>query len=250
MRRRFLPGFVMIGLVAACVALWWRPWRWSGPGGPGLPGRFAGDLPADCRQVVLVLSPAATSVPARLWCLEKGADGAWLPAMGPVDVTLGRNGLAWGRGEHSGEPPAGWRVKREGDGCSPAGVFKLPFAFGAGADGGGLRLPWRQMTDAMAGVDDAKSAHYNTVVDATAVTKDWDSAEVMNRPDGLYRLGAFVAHNPDRVPGAGSCIFLHEWTAPGDSTSGCTAMTAENLRAVLAWLDPAAEPRLVQWVAE
>ena len=241
---------MVTAFVGGGVVLWWQRWGSPRPVAPEMPARFVRDLPAECRQVVLVLSPAVTSVRARLWCLERQAQGRWTAVLGPVEVTLGRSGLAWGRGEHSGEAPAGWRVKQEGDGCSPAGVFRLPYAFGGAPLSGGMRLPWRQMTDAMAGVDDPKSAHYNSVVDSTEVTKDWDSAEVMNRPDGLYDLGAFVAHNPDRVPGGGSCIFLHLWSGPGDSTSGCTAMTSEDLHGVLTWLDPAAGPRLVQWVEE
>jgi hypothetical protein len=63
------------------------------------------------------------------------------------------------------------------------------------------------------------------------------------------RAGALRARTPDGTrpaPGRGSCIFLHVWDGPGRPTAGCTAMDAAAMREVLAWLDPAARPALVQ----
>jgi L,D-peptidoglycan transpeptidase YkuD (ErfK/YbiS/YcfS/YnhG family) len=65
---------------------------------------------------------------------------------------------------------------------------------------------------------------------------------------GCYKLGAVIAHNPRNQPGLGSCIFLHVWQGKDIPTSGCTAMSEPHLRQVLTWLDPAADPRLVQLV--
>jgi L,D-peptidoglycan transpeptidase YkuD (ErfK/YbiS/YcfS/YnhG family) len=199
-------------------------------------------------QVVLVLSPRAESIPARLWMLERStARDDWRVASGPIDVTLGRSGLAWGDGEHVASAPTGFPLKQEGDGCSPAGVFRIPYAFGyAPAEDARLRMPYVHVTETLAGVDDVKSKYYNQVVDASTVTKDWESNETMLRPDGLYRWGAFIGHNPRGESGRGSCIFFHLWSAPGNPTAGCTAMTEENVLALLRWLDPAKEPRLVQ----
>ena len=96
------------------------------------------------------------------------------------------------------------------------------------------------------GVDDVKSRYYNQIVDETTVPdKDWDSAEIMRREDGLYGMGVMIGHNPERVAGGGSCIFLHVWKGPGQGTAGCTALEAENVRKIIAWLDPGMAPRLV-----
>jgi L,D-peptidoglycan transpeptidase YkuD (ErfK/YbiS/YcfS/YnhG family) len=129
-----------------------------------------------------------------------------------------------------------------------AGVFRIPFAFGlaSAADAAWLRLPYTPLTPTIIGVDDPKSRYYNQVVDNTKVQRDWDSNEAMMRHDGLYRWGAFIAHNPHGTPGLGSCIFLHLWPGPGKSTAGCTGMSEADLKTVLAWLDPAKEPRIVQ----
>jgi L,D-peptidoglycan transpeptidase YkuD (ErfK/YbiS/YcfS/YnhG family) len=75
--------------------------------------------------------------------------------------------------------------------------------------------------------------------------KDWKTSELMRRIEP-YRWGAVVGHNWKQVPGAGSCIFLHVWEAPGVATSGCTAMPEERMLRVLRWLDQRKTPILVQ----
>jgi L,D-peptidoglycan transpeptidase YkuD (ErfK/YbiS/YcfS/YnhG family) len=217
--------------------------------GPHIPGLFAASLPADCRQVILMLSPEQASPNGRLWLMERANEGeAWHSVMGPLTITLGHKGLAWGVGEHTAAAPPGFPIKREGDKCSPAGVFRIPTAFGmeAAPEAAWLKLPYTPLTPEIIGVDDPKSRYYNQIVDSTQVTRDWDSNEAMMRHDRLYRWGAFIAHNPDGVPGLGSCIFMHIWPAAGSGTAGCTAMSEEDLKVVLAWLDPAKKPRLVQ----
>jgi len=183
---------------------------------------------------------------------RESADDEWHAVAGPIDVNLGRNGLGWGEGEHQMPQPTGFPIKHEGDGRSPAGVFRIPFAFGypPASEATNVRLPYIPVTETLAGVDDVNSKYYNQVVDASTVTKDWDSNETMLRPDGLYHWGAFIAHNPGCEPGRGSCIFFHLWSGPGQPTAGCTAMAEENVVKLLSWLDPAKEPRLVQGLKE
>ena len=60
--------------------------------------------------------------------------------------------------------------------------------------------------------------------------------------DVRYVLGFVVEHNARAERGAASCIFAHAWKAPGEATAGCTAMDEAAMRALVAWLDPAAEP--------
>lgn len=241
--------------MAASLLIWlllWSAMRFWSEGHPGPPGLFASYLPESCEQVMLVVSPRQTSIPAQLWLLERSpGDSRWRMARGPLDVTLGRNGLAWGRGEHRSGAPKGFPMKREGDGCSPAGVFRIPFAFGLvdETETTRLRLPYLKLTQDIIGVDDPNSRHYNQVVNATEVTRDWESNEAMSRHTKLYRWGAFIDQNPKRIPGGGSCIFLHLWPGPGRSTAGCTAMAEADLKQVLEWLDPERDPRLVQTLA-
>ena len=95
-------------------------------------------------------------------------------------------------------------------------------------------------------MDDAASRHYNRIVSPLGPA-EWDSAETMLRPDGLYALGAVLGHNasPPR-PGAGSCIFLHVRRGPDVPTAGCTALDRPDLAELLAWLDAEKNPVLVQ----
>ena len=217
---------------------------------PAIPPAFAAKLPAECCQVLLCLAADSKATTGTLWCLERDTPKtSWKARTPSIAVTLGRHGLAWGIGEHAGRAPRGIEKKREGDGCSPIGIFALPQAFGSLAKPRGLRLPWLRCTPHHLGIDDPRSVHYNQIVDDRVVACDWTSPETMMPSNGCYRLGAVIAHNADNKPGAGSCIFMHVWQAPGVPTSGCTAMSLDHVRLVLRWLDPAKQPRLVQDIA-
>lgn len=199
--------------------------------------------------MVLVLAEHVDRVPAEVWLLHRESSGSpWKTHEGPLPANLGRNGVGWGAGEPKLPNPGGFPDKREGDGRSPAGIFELPWAFGTrpASEVTGVQLPWRECTETLRGVDDVNSRYYNRIVDEAVIPdKDWKSAEIMRRPDGLYDEGVAIAHNPANRRGAGSCIFLHIWRGPGKGTAGCTALARENVAAILRWLDPSKSPRLV-----
>lgn len=204
---------------------------------------------AGASQLVLVVAEDWNTTQARLRRFERsGPNAPWRPVGEDVPVTLGRTGLAWGRGLH-GEQLSAAPVKQEGDGRAPAGVFNLPRAFigPSEASGASPHFPVYQVTAQTVCVDGVASQHYNQLFEENTVAKDWDSEERMSRPDGLYRYGLFVEHNaPNAQPGAGSCIFLHLWRGPGSPTAGCTAMAEPDMLAVLGWLDATKHPVLVQ----
>ncbi|MGV3658555.1 MAG: L,D-transpeptidase family protein [Prosthecobacter sp.] len=218
-----------------------------------IPAIFTADLTSACRQVLLVIAPGEDSTTATLRLLERrDSESAWQQHGETIPVTIGRKGFAWGLGEHRSQPPAGFRYKREGDGCAPAGIFRVSLAFGEPhAAPPGCKLPYLPISDTLLAIDDPESRYYNQIIDSAkvpAARRDWTGAEVMHRTGGLYRWGIVVAHNPQNQPGHGSCIFMHLWLRPGHPTSGCTAMSEENILRVLQWLDPAKEPRLVQGI--
>lgn len=173
-------------------------------------------------------------------------DSPWTPVGAKVEASLGRTGLAWGRGLLAGKPPG--PEKREGDGKSPAGAFDLRLVTGyEKAAPPDTRMPYREATATLRCVDDVRSAYYNRLVDEATTEKDWSSAEDMRRRDDLYRLLLWVGHNDAPVvPGGGSCIFLHLRSGPDTTTSGCTAFDPEPMEWLLRWLDKAARPVLVQ----
>ena len=239
-------GLALGGL--AVLAWWWQVTKVDRL----IPVALAGAIPSETRQLVLVLAQGIDAVPAGVILLARDHAGKrWRIQAGPFPANLGRNGVGWGR-DGSGLPnPGSYPDKKEGDGRSPAGVFRLPYAFGTEPQApAGVKLPWLVCTPTLRGVDDAKSKYYNQMVDEASIPdKDWESAEIMRRDDGAYETGLLIDHNADRIAGGGSCIFLHLWKGPGHGTAGCTALAREDVRKILSWLDPAAEPRLVLGVA-
>jgi D-alanyl-D-alanine dipeptidase len=215
----------------------------------GEKGMYEKDLNLTARQAVVVTTDDWEEIRATLRRYERlELDRPWVAVGRPVPVVVGRNGLAWGRGLHSGEMNGG-PVKREGDGRAPAGIFRLSAAFGyaPAQEVPWIRMPYRQATPDLLCVDDEASLQYNRLVDRKTAPCDWKSAEEMRRSDGQYRLGVVVDHNTAPVlPGGGSCIFLHIWAGPDVGTSGCTAMAPEGMEDLLGWLDPLMRPVLIQ----
>jgi L,D-peptidoglycan transpeptidase YkuD (ErfK/YbiS/YcfS/YnhG family) len=204
------------------------------------------------QQLLLVIASAWDSRAAHLQRFERAnPDGDWQPVGALIAVSLGKSGLAWGRGRHQQVADRG-PEKREGDGCAPAGVFAITALFGYDAPdqacADAAKLSYLQASADLKAIDDPASRYYNQIVDQAFIAQpDWASCEDMLRDDQRYALGAVVAHNSEApLPGAGSCIFLHVWEKEGAPTAGCTAMSLADMRVIAGWLDRAAEPLLVQ----
>jgi len=199
-------------------------------------------------QVVLVVTSGWDATQGTLSAFDRDASGAWRQRGTSHPVMIGRNGCAWGRGLHPRAPVG--PQKREGDGRSPAGVFAIGPAFGAAATCD-TRLEYRPMTGDDWCIDVPDSPHYNRFVNAGAAgaAAVAGSTEPMRRElhggDDTYALGFVIGHNPACEPGAGSCIFAHLVGTPPLPTAGCTAMTRDQLQALLRWLREDAEPRFV-----
>ncbi|MEZ4399529.1 MAG: hypothetical protein R3B06_05900 [Kofleriaceae bacterium] len=218
--------------------------------GPGSQAAAAGvRIPDPSTELVLVVTAGWTATTAQVSHWRRAAGGRWRPVRAPWPATVGAAGLGWGRGLHGDGAPAGegGPVKAEGDRRAPAGIFALGPVFGvAPAAPPGARVRYTPTTARWRCVDDPASALYTRIVDEDAVVKDWASAEDLRRADHRYDWVVDVRHNPAAAPGGGSCIFLHVWAGPDDATIGCTAMAEPDLRALIATLDPAARPVLVQ----
>ena len=224
--------------LAACTAPRTAPSTAAAASSPALLARAG--------QLVVVTTPGWDATTGTLRRYERASAGdAWRAVGAPVAVVVGRTGLAW---DDALDAPSPEPRKREGDGKSPAGLFPVDTAFGFPAREASpwVRLPYVALTAAHECVDDAASAHYNTVVARTAVPRvDWQSAEKM-RAISVYRLGAIIGYNAPPRPGRGSCIFFHVWDGPQSVTAGCTAMEERALRELIAWMDPTRRPVVVQ----
>jgi D-alanyl-D-alanine dipeptidase len=204
---------------------------------------------ASATEIIVVTTSNWNAVEGSLRRYQRrGPHDKWVQAGETVTVVVGKNGLGWGSGAASFEHDASDPVKKEGDGKAPAGVFALSRVFGyAPQELTGAKMPYVPLTSSVECVDDTGSKFYNQVLDRQSVTADWNSSEHMLRSDELYRWGIVVDHNSNPAqPGAGSCIFMHIWRGPGQGTVGCTAMPREQIESILAWLDPARKPMLVQ----
>ncbi len=194
-------------------------------------------------QIILVLSDDFNSTTAKLFTFEK-KDKHYSRVFLPFSVNLGRSGLAWGEGIREIQHKAGEPLKREGDGKSPAGLFKLGTAFGY-EQNISTKLPYIYADKDLICVDDVNSTYYNQLLHVSD-RDNIKSYENMRRKDNLYEIGVVVKHNENNTPSHGSCIFLHIQKNQNSPTSGCTSMSKESLKKLLDWLDYKKEPLLIQ----
>ena len=225
----------LLGLLAALVV--------SSPGAFEAPAAWSVS-----RQMIVVTTDGwdADHGTLRAWV----RDGTqWKPAGPATDVTVGRHGSAWGIGlsppQHDGP------VKKEGDGRSPAGVFRIGEAFGY-AETNPTAMSYRGLSASDYCVDVDSSPYYNQLVDEKTVGEKAiaGATEPMRRDlhfngDHAYRIGFVIEHNAGGARGKGSCIFAHLWKSPTSPTAGCTAMTDDAMERLLAWLDPTKKPVFV-----
>jgi len=207
-------------------------------------------IPSSSRQMIIVITETFDVSNGILLRFERdNAKADWEKLGDKIPVIVGKNGLGWGIGLHKLDT-TNTPIKREGDGKSPAGIFTLSSAFGYSPVGkmGNLKMPYIHVTDILECIDDVNSMYYNSFILRSEVENvDWHSSEKMLLSGIWYELGVVVNHNKDPVrKGAGSCIFLHNWSCPTDSTSGCTAMAPSNMKEIIYWLDASKYPILVQ----
>ena len=156
---------------------------------------------------------------------SRAAPWRWL---GPAQaVRLGEYGMAWGAGfmqfAHRGEP-----VKHERDWRTPAGIYRIgaPFGFAPSKRAGYVRIRAGETFC----VDDVKSTAYNTITTIARAGRHVSGERMRNFPE--YRHGLFIDYPSNYSKPAGSCIFIHIWSAPGEATAGCIAMPEKKVEAL------------------
>ena len=174
-------------------------------------------------QWIVVGVPAANATAGTLTAFQKVGD-QWKVVLGPTKAMVGDVGV--------GEPADG--VHR-----TPVGTFAFDQAFGREPNPG-TKMPYFQATQQDWWDEDAGSPTYNThvrsAVNPSSITENlYDSGPV-------YDYAVNIAVNPQRIPGKVSGIFLH--VTDGTPTWGCIAISREEMKSVLNWLDPAASPRI------
>jgi L,D-peptidoglycan transpeptidase YkuD (ErfK/YbiS/YcfS/YnhG family) len=184
--------------------------------------------PAGSTQLVTVQAPrGATTAALRLW---ERRDGCWQKVAGPWTARLGRSGLS----------PA----KREGDGATPTGTYRLGTTIYGIAPDPGIRLRYHRLTCGDWWDEDPRSPTYNRFRHVTCGTRPrfGGGSEPLWRISPQYRYFAVIDYNARPiVPGRGSAIFLH--VAVG-STAGCISLPEARLVRLLRWLRPSARPAI------
>jgi L,D-peptidoglycan transpeptidase YkuD (ErfK/YbiS/YcfS/YnhG family) len=196
------------------------------------PANVANDLARQPAATQLVTVEAATTrtthASLRIW---KRRGGCWVAAGGPFRARLGWAGLSASR--------------REGDGTTPAGTFRIhPTMYGNAADPG-VRFRYVRVRCGDWWDEDPGSPTYNTFqrVGCGVRPPFGVKSEGMWQNPRAYPYLAVVEFNMKPVvPGRGSGIFLHAQT--GGATNGCISLERGTLRRVLRWLRPGARPHI------
>lgn len=194
-------------------------------------------------QVIVVQSKNWDTKYATLKRFEK-IDDSWVKVGDELHVIIGRNGMGWGLGLHQ-IPKDAKIIKQEGDGKSPAGIFRLTSSYGY--EDNASSFNYLKVDKDTHCVDDSDSVYYNKIVHTSKIKKDYLSHEVMKRNDDLYKYGITVEHNKDAIKGAGSCIFMHIKRDEDSATAGCTAMYENQIKEILDWLKVDKNPLLIQF---
>lgn len=129
------------------------------------------------------------------------------------------------------------KVKREGDGASPAGVWTIRRILYRPDRGPApnTRLPTTPMTPDDGWCDAPQDPAYNRPVTLPYSA----SCERMWREDHVYDVVGVLAHNDDPpVPGLGSAIFLHLAREGYSPTEGCVALARPDLDLLLSLAEP------------
>ncbi len=127
--------------------------------------------------------------------------------------------------------------KREGDGATPRGQFRLLRLWWRADRHPRPRtlLPVRRIGPRDGWCEDPADRHYNRPVQVPEQSK----ADRLARKDPLYDFIIELDHNTrPRVAGRGSAVFIHIARSGFAPTAGCVALHAKTLQRLLARIGP------------
>ncbi len=192
---------------------------------------FAARAAVDDATVGITFLYLVPVILAALWFGRRGGLAAGVAAGGLYAARLGWNGLSANR--------------REGDGTTPAGTFRIHPTMYGNEPNPGVRFRYVRVRCGDWWNEDSRSPTYNTFqrVGCGRRPPFSTSSDGMWEDPVAYPFLAVVEFNmKPTVPGRGSGIFLHARKA--GPTNGCVSISKANLRFVLRWLRPAANPHI------
>lgn len=146
-------------------------------------------------QVIIVTADSwgATHATAALW--ERQEDRTWRNVTGDDQARIGRNGFGQNR--------------KEGDGTTPAGSFRLTAAFGS-SKVSSTNLPYSKVEPGDCWISDTKDASYNQWTTRTNCSFPNENLYELAKNNGLYAHTVVIDFNTHPiVVGSGSAIFLY-----------------------------------------
>jgi L,D-peptidoglycan transpeptidase YkuD (ErfK/YbiS/YcfS/YnhG family) len=186
------------------------------------------ETPPSAQQLITVEAKTMRTTYAELRTWRK-VRGCWALAAGPYAARLGKNGLSSNR--------------REGDGTTPTGVYRIGSTMYGNEANPGVRFRYRRVRCGDWWDEDPTSPTYNSFQHVRCGTTPpfAGNSEGMWQQPRPYPFLAVIEYNMRPVvPGKGSGIFLHAQT--GGPTIGCISLRKTELRAILRWLSPADAP--------
>ena len=186
------------------------------------------DTPESAKQLVTVEAATTRTTHATLRTWRRD-DGCWAPVAGPYPARVGKNGVSASR--------------REGDGTTPAGTFRIGRTMYGNEPDPGVRFAYRRLRCGDWWDEDPSSPTYNSFQHVRCGTSPpfaIVSEGMWQNPRAYSHLAVIEYNMRPVVPGRGSGIFLHAQT--GGPTIGCVSLRKDELRAVLRWLRPSAAP--------
>ncbi|MBA2461006.1 MAG: L,D-transpeptidase family protein, partial [Actinobacteria bacterium] len=183
------------------------------------------ETPAGAKQLITVEANVASTTHATLRTWRRSGR-CWVAAAGPYGARVGRRGLSADR--------------REGDGTTPTGTYRIGATMYGNAPNPGVRFRYRRLRCGDWWDEDSSSSTYNSFQHVPCGRRPSfrGASEGMWEQPRPYPHLAVVEYNMRPVvPGRGSGIFLHAQT--GRTTNGCISLRRAELVAVLRWLRPA-----------
>jgi len=180
-------------------------------------------------QLLVVYNYQQENYSATLVALEKKG-GDWALKFDTKEVGIGKNGFA----------PS--LAKREGDGKSPTGIFRLGKLYTYEKELKTL-LDYQETTADDKWIDDPNSTDYNTHVTGFTTAKSYENLLLSN---DAYKYCMVIEYNTNPIiKGKGSAIFFHLAVKKPYFTAGCVAIDEENMKLMVNWLDPKLNPTII-----
>lgn len=198
-----------------------------------LPALVDNTIPPDAEQVILVWhNPTDTIFQGRLMIREI-KKGKWIKVFDDnIKASLGKSGIVASA------------QKREGDGATPAGFYRLGqlFSYESSIQ---TRIPFMQVTREDKWIDDSTSPDYNKHVRGATQATSYENL-LLSSID--YKYCMVIEYNTSPVvKGKGSAIFFHVTSDQYPPTAGCVAVKEQDMLRILSWLDPNKKSTLVSF---